>query len=250
MNKKILALALAIVFIATAFTACKNTPELTEINGKEYPLATDAEGNTIVNDKNQIALLVTDENEEVITFEGGEEQTHWLQINGPIVMDDIVRSENSILGIPEGWEVEEITGRVVKKDTNDNAYIQFALIGTTKSVGTHEEYIAKIDSQNKQIVESIEKEGFKAELEKSATSISPDNIQSVYRKYVVKDSSGKIVHYAENYSFEANGKIWSLNYICEEGEGYDETFNFAEYAIKHFEYVTAEEETSSTAKAE
>ena len=68
MSKKILALALAIVFIATAFTACKKGPELTEINGvetmleelpcteKELPIVCEFSKHTTNNAKNNTNL--------------------------------------------------------------------------------------------------------------------------------------------------------------------------------------------------
>ena len=49
MNKKILALALAIVFIATAFTACKKELETMKINGGEYPVYRDDKGELLTN---------------------------------------------------------------------------------------------------------------------------------------------------------------------------------------------------------
>ena len=71
MNKKILAVALAILFIATAFTACKTKLDMTEINGTEFPLLTDKNGETIINEDNQVAVIVTDRDGEVITYENG-----------------------------------------------------------------------------------------------------------------------------------------------------------------------------------
>ena len=99
MNKKILAVALAMLFIVTAFTACKSKLDMTEINGNEYPLATDKDGNTIINEENRIAVIVTDENEEVITYTDGEDQTYWLQLDGDYVTDDMVQGKLYKFGI-------------------------------------------------------------------------------------------------------------------------------------------------------
>ena len=156
MNKKILALALAIVFIATAFTACKKGPELTEINGNEYPLAQDDNGETIINEENQIAVLVTDRNNEVLTYEDGENQTHWVQINGPLLMEDKIQTKEYSLGIPEGWEGDEIGGRVIKKGTDSKCYIQVKKMATLTGEETLDTYLEQVDAQNTAIAETFD----------------------------------------------------------------------------------------------
>ncbi len=235
MNKKILALALAIVFIATAFTACKNTPELTEINGKEYPLATNADGETIINEDNQIAVLVTDENDEVITYENGEDQTHWMQISGPVVVEDSVLTGEYTLNAPSGWEANS-NGRVVKKNTNDDCYIHFVTNSKVSKHGSFEKYIESIDAQNDEVEVAFEAQGYNVETEKASASIAGNTLNCVVRKYMVTDSTGNIIQYAENYYFVSGNDIHSINYVCENGEGYDESFNFAQFLSSGFEF--------------
>ncbi len=234
MNKKILAIALAIVFIATAFTACKRGPELTKINGNEYPLATNKDGETIINEDNQIAVLVTDENNEVITYESGEDQTHWMQINGPMVIGDSVQTKLYTLGAPNGWEALE-NGRVEKKNTDSKCYIHFLQNSTVAKFDDFETYIATIDSQNEEVAAAMEAKDYKVESESSSTTLQ-SNLNCVVRKYKITDASGNLFHYAENYYFESNGKIYSVNYVCEDGKGYDSSFNFAQYLAQGFKF--------------
>ncbi len=185
MNKKILALALAIVFVATAFTACKKTPELTEINGKEYPLETNKDGQTIINDENQIAVIVTDKNGEAIKAGDGENQTHWLQINGPLVIEGKVQSGNYSFGIPSGWEGEEISGRVVKKGTDGDCYIQIMKVATLEKDEKLETYLERIDAQNTAIAEAFSDE------EQMATLIAANPSYEAFAgcKYTVAKNS-------------------------------------------------------------
>ena len=252
MNKKILALALAIVFVATAFTACKKTPELTKINGKEYPLETNKDGNTIINDENQIAVIVTDKNGEAIKAGDGENQTHWLQINGPIVIEGKVQSGKYSLGIPSGWEGEEISGRVVKKGTDGDCYIQVKKIRKLEKGESLETYLEQIDAQNTAIAEAFADEeqmaalvaqnpdyeafvGSKYTVAENSVLL-PDGTHSLSRVNKIVNKDGDIIHYAENYYFLDGKEIYKLDYICENGNGYDEGFSFPQYIEEHFTY--------------
>ncbi len=252
MSKKILALALAIVFVATAFTACKKGPELTEINGKEYPLETNAEGQTIINEKNQIAVLVTDENNEVLTYENGENQTHWMQINGPLVIEGKVQSGNYSFGIPSGWEGEEISGKVIKNGTDGNCYIQIMMVKTVKEHETLETYLEQIDAQNTAISEAFADEeqmaalvaanpayeafrGCKYTVENGSVLIG-EGIHATSRVNKITNSDGKLLHYAENYYFVDGKEVYKVDLICENGEGYDTSFDFVEYLKTNFRY--------------
>ena len=255
MSKKILALALAIVFIATAFTACKKGPELTKINGVEYPLAVDKDGETIINEENQIAVLVTDQNNEVLTYADGENQTHWLQINGPLIVEGKVQTKEFSLGIPKGWEGQEISGRVVKNGTDEKCYIQVMQIKKLKTGETLESYLEEVDAHNVAIAEAFEDEeqmnaliaqspdfaaykGCKYTVAKSSGSI-PSGELAYVRVNKIVDDKGKVIHFAENYYFESNQKVYKLDYICEGGEGYDESFKFANYISTAFTFTPA-----------
>ena len=234
MNKKILALALAIVFIATAFTACKKGPELTKINGKDYPLAQDDNGETIINEKNQIAILVTDENKEVIKYEDGEDQTRWLQINGALIIDDKIQTKDHSFNIPEGWQGEESSARVVKDGTNGKCYMQLVQVTTPKNQEAIETYLKKLDEQNESLIPGLKAQGYTLTVEDSTDGFQGRNhIKYVYK---ITDSNGQIVHYVENYYFEAEKNIYTITYACENGVGYDETFNFKGYLVENFTF--------------
>ena len=58
MNKKIIAAALAIVFVATAFTACKKEIETMKIYGNEYPVYRDDNGELVYNDENYFLIFI------------------------------------------------------------------------------------------------------------------------------------------------------------------------------------------------
>ncbi len=252
MNKKIIALALSIVFIATAFVACKRGPELTEINGNEYPLATDRDGDTIVNEENKVAVLVTDREEEVLTYADGEDQTYWLPLPGDMVSDGYIQGELYELGIPKGWTGSEY-GRVIKNKTDDKCYIKFAKMKELTDDETLESYLEKVDSQDTQIADTfadekamqefIKKnpqyaqfEGCKYTIVKDQATITDKSLNSTIRIHKIVDKDNKVIHYAENYYFVFDKVIYQVAYACENGEGYDASFNFAQYIAENFTF--------------
>lgn len=252
MSKKIIALALAIVFIATAFTACKRGPELTKINGGEYPLATDRDGNTIVNDENKVAVLVTDREKEVLTYADGEDQTYWLQLSGDIVAEDYVQSALYKLGIPEGWTGTEY-GRVIKDKTDDKCYIKFAKMKNLKEEESLESYLENVDLQDTLIADTFADEeamqelikknpqyaqfaGCKYTIAKDQATITSKSLNCTIRIHKIVDKENNVIHYAENYYFVFDKVIYQVAYICENGEGYDGSFNFAQYIAGNFTF--------------
>lgn len=252
MNKKILAVALALLFIATAFTACKTKVDTTEINGSEYPLMTDKDGETVVNRENQIAVLVTDREGEVLTYADGEDQTYWLQLEGDYVSDDMVQGKLYRLGVPKGWTGNKY-GTVIKNKTDDNCYIKFTTHKELEDEETLVSYLELIDSNNEaiadvindpvQLEDSIKKnpafaafKGGKCTIEKITGMIS-GTYNAEIRIFKIVDENGKVVHYAENYYFVYDGTVYSVDYACENGDGYDAEFSFSNYIGKNFKFI-------------
>lgn len=239
MNKKIIALALAILFIATAFTACKKELETTKINGNEFVLYTDDEGNTVISKDNKIAIAVTDAYGEIVTYSNREPQTNWVQLYGDIQGETFIRGENYQMNALEGWTPDRM-GKIIKNETDGRCYVQFAEITeVTRDVSLYS-YLDAIDNQNAELVSGYEKQGYTLTIEKEDRTITEQEIGCIFYKYEVKDKDGKIMHYAENYYFVADNTIYKLGYVCEDGIGYDESFNFEEYLNTSFTYKVEE----------
>lgn len=234
MNKKILAVALALLFVVTAFTACKSKLEMTKINGKEYPLMTDEDGNTVVNEDNQVAVLVTDEDGDVIKYENGEDQTRWIQLPGSVVVNNAIQDKEYKMIIPEGWTGSSARGRIFKDGTDEKCYMSFAKISEVSEDMNLEIYLESIDEQNEELGPTLEDIGQTLTVDKSEDSIKGIN----YNKYVYKivDGNGQVIHYVENYYFTTEKNMYLLTYACEKGIGYDESFEFRGYIIKNFTF--------------
>ena len=257
MNKKIIAAALALIFVATAFTACKKEIETMKIYGNEYPVYRDENGELVYNENNEIAILVTDrQNNEVVTEKGGEPQTYWLQMDKDVVHDGYVQGSNYKLTVPSGWEGNEY-GKVEKKKTDGKCYIEFKYLAKVEKDETLEDKLKQQDEYNETIAAVLKDEAkmnqliaenpdqadaFKAYVgsnftyEKNTATITKDSLNCEVRIVKIVDASGKLVQYAEDYYFISDGKLYMVKYTCLEGEGYDSSFNFAQYLADGFTF--------------
>lgn len=236
MNKKIIALSLALVIMITCFTACKQKRETTKINGNEVILVTDENGNPIINEKNEVVAVVTDRDGEVITYENGEDQTYYIQLNDALVIDGVANGKNYRMNVLKGWTVGR-SDRINKDGTEDDCYIQFVKIKDVEKDYTIETYLEELDAQNEKLIAAFEAKGFTVTIDEGKDTVSTKYISCDTRAYKVVDGSGKVVHYAENYYFTAGKTIYAINYACENGVGYDESFDFGEYLKTNFTYV-------------
>lgn len=208
MNKKILAVALAILFIATAFTACKSKLDMTEINGKEYPLATDKDGNTIVNEENKVAVLVTERDGEVIKYENGEDQTYWVELP----KKHIERNGYSLI-LKDDWIYDDRIDCFVKKDHEKDIIV--GLSEYENNYSSLDEYMVETEKSSKQYIESIKQAYPKTEITITDGVITSKNLPSKIVETKVKDNEGKVFYYGYLANFEYNGVIVTVEYVSQ-----------------------------------
>lgn len=234
MNKKIIAILLVFTLVITCFVACKrNDYEVTKIGGIDYPIVKDDEGNTIVNEDYQMAFYVTDANGDFVEDEDGEPQTNWVQLFDYITGEDMVQDTYFKMKIGEGWSAGDL-GRIVKDDTDGKCYMGCVEIGEVTDDFTLDSYLLMLDEQNQEMIDEFNKAGCKAEMEKSATTVTIKNLQCITYKFRIEDTEGNLIHYAENLYYVHKDVVYKLEYICMDGIGYDEEFNFEAYIIANF----------------
>lgn len=253
MEKKIIAIALVLVVMVTAFVGCGQKYKTTKVGNNEYLLETDAEGNTIIKDDKLVAV-VTDREGEIITYENGENQTYYVDIPGSVVIDGVVRGDNFKLNILKGWTSTD--NNIIFKDKTDNkCYIKFEkIVKELKKGESLATYLEKVDKNNQDVIDIFADEKAMEELiksnpavakykgctytiEKGETIISKDNIPCQVRIHKAVDKDGNLIHYAENYYFMLDKSLYSLDYACEDGVGYDAEFDFKSYANQNFTFV-------------
>lgn len=234
MSKKIIAVSLALFMIVTCFVACGKKLETTIINGREVALVTDENGDPVINDKNQVIALVTDEAGKVQKYANGEDQTRYIDLDNALEIKGVAYGDKYKMNILEGWELGA-NSKIYKTDTEGKCYIDFSEIKGTDENTSLQTYIDNIDQQNALLLDVIKQKGNNCDIKKEAATIG--EYSGWHYTYKIIDSDGKVTHYAENYYFTAGTMIYSVNYACMNGIGYDESFSFASYVSTNFIYV-------------
>lgn len=250
MSKKIIAVSLALLIMVVGFVGCGKKDIIT-INGEEYYVMTDDNGDAVINDKNQAAALVTDSSGETVTYENGEPQTYLVKIFDTYEQGEYAYGEHYKLPLLKGWSISGFN-KVVKDGTDGKTYIEFVTVKELEKVDgkypTTEEALKETDGYNQQIADAFANEetmsnlikenpefaqfeGCKIELGKSTTIINGRNY--TVRTTDVVDESGKSVHYAETYYFIDGKTLYSVNFVSTETV---EKIDFREY-LQDFVFI-------------
>ena len=228
MNKKILALALAIVLIATAFTACGNKLEMTQVGKNEYPLAEDDKGETITNEDGQIAVLVTDDNGEVPTYLDGEDQTYWIDM-----VYSYIKGEDYSLKLGDGWTYDYDKKKFYKDGSDEN--ISVNIIEFPNEYSDLDDYIDKTTDSSKEAIDAIMEAYPGSEYTITDGTFTEDNIPCKIIKTKIM-SDGKMYYYTNRIDILHKDKVITISYVCENGayeeidimELFNEGFSFDE----------------------
>ena len=250
MSKKIIALALVLVTVATVFTACQKKLDMYKINGVDVPVMTNEDGKAVIDEDNRICAIVTDREGEVVTYENKEPQTHWITVENSYVVDDTVYTPVFSMKGLDGWEFNAIGG-MEKKRTDGKCKIECAMVIEKDYLDKPlEEFIEARDARNIQFKELIEAEGYKITVEKKYVELTKDKIPMVYYKEQIFNSDGSLFGYGEHLFFQHGGNDkYTIYYTSQEGVGLDKNFDFIEFVNNNITVRPIEEE-STTAKIE
>lgn len=248
MSKKIIAVALALVCIATVFTACQQKLDIYKIGGNDVAVLTNADGNVVIDDENRLCAIVTDRQGEIVTYENKEPQTYWITLENSFVADNTVYTPVFVMKGLDGWEFNAI-GSMDKKKTSGQCQITCSLIMAKgyedKSL---DEYLAYRDELNLEAKALYEKENYKISVEKKAVEATADKIPMIYYKEIIYNPDGTYANYSESVYFQY-GKTtdkYCVQYKSANGVGHDDNFNFLEFVDNNFTVRPEKEETSST----
>lgn len=250
MSKKIIAVSLALLIMVVGFVGC-GKKDTVSLNGEEYYVMTDDDGNVVINDKNQAAALVTDSDGETITYENGEPQTYLVKIFDSYEQGDYAYGEHYKMPIPKGWSTSG-SNKIVKDGTDGKTSIEFVFVKELEKVDgkypSIEESLAETDDYNQQIADAFanpetmnklvennpefaQYKGCKIDLGKTTTMVKGRSYS--VRVVEITDESGKTIHYAETYYFVDNNTLYSMNFVSSEKV---EKIDFREY-LENFAFI-------------
>lgn len=235
MTKKIIAISCVLVMLVIAITACRKKPETTEINGQEYVLVTDAEGNTMLSSDGLIRAYVLDEKGYPVTnTDGSYAEKLVTVVEDEIVGDKSVSTSEYSLTMPKGWETDN-AGVFTKIGTDSQCTIRMGFSDALEEI-SFAEYVQNNISQNELFISTFKQEHpeYTATMDTKGVNFADGKTIGNANIYKIADADGKVVHYAVMIYYPYNGQAYYINYACANGTGYDEEFDFVSYIEQNY----------------
>lgn len=216
MNKKIIAILLVFTLVITCFVACqKQKYETTKINGQDVLLATDEDGNTMINDDNQIVAVVTDREGEIITYENGEEQTYLVDMP-----ETSIKGNGYSLILNNDWIYNENINTYLKKGHEKDIYVSVGEFENNYS--SLDEYMVETEKSSKEFIDAVKEAYPNTEISITDGVVTSRNLPCKVVETKIKDDEGKMFYYGYAVDFEYNGAVVVISYTSQ-NYSYEET---------------------------
>ncbi len=228
MEKKIIAIAVAAVLLVVGLTACKSNAPTIETDAGEYLLATDEEGNTMINRDGKLIICVTDEYGKVVKDSNGEIMTNAVDFPDYITSPDGRTAETPVIrwNLPEGWTFGSNTSTptATKDGTDEGVYIK--LIPMTSAREKSRDYIVSetVAVYTEQMPTVVEKYPNSKLTVEEDVMIFNGTIEATRVAVKIEAEDGTVINYADGYYYEFAGKVYKIEFCAQQGY-YDESFD-------------------------
>lgn len=233
MIKKILAIVLAAVTVMLVLAACGKKPKEVDVNGIDKPVAFNDNGYAVFDEDGHIRIYDTDEKGKIIYDEQGNPSYKYFDAEGILNHDGIIDTTAYALKVPSGWDCEGTTA--YKRGTDKKCKIMVFMASEDGSA--IEDFVSQNRAQNADVMKKV-KEEYPEKTGKMLTedfTFGTQELSAYANTYIVtNDSDGKVEHYAVDVFVLFKGQIYDINYLCSNGEGYDESFDFISYVKENF----------------
>lgn len=188
--KRYIALTFAVIFFVAAFTSCqkkfKDGEIYTDLNGDEYPIATDENGELSRNENGDLIVLQTDEKGKVVKDEDGNTVANYEKIDHALVIDNVIELDTFYVKIPNGWENNaSYTDITVKKS---NAADQVKIMFTE---GASASDVNKKLENTRMVINSTKEKFPDAVVEEKGIKIGEEEAVPYYGSYIPVSASGE-----------------------------------------------------------
>lgn len=224
MQKKIIAVSLVVLMISVLLASCGNKYLMAELGGVERPLVTDAEGNTEIDNEGRVAVYVTDSKGNLQYDADGNPQKNYYALPDKSINGQSLETLVYKFTMPDGWKLKD-DGVFYKDGTDDKCYVQCIKDKTLDELETYDLFIAQKEADQQVVIDKF-KEQYPDTTMVITTGNLTDGKEVTFFTYTIKDSSGAIIHYAVSAYVNIGEDIYSANYVCDSGVGYDESFDF------------------------
>ncbi|MCR4593864.1 MAG: hypothetical protein K5761_02275 [Clostridiales bacterium] len=246
MEKKIIAVVSILVIMLSVFSACAKKIYTRSINGEEYAVVTDENGELITNSFGRIAMYVTNEDGKLVTDPDKEPVVNYFEVATDVIAGDGNIVKNGFrINIPDGWKADDASGRVYKDKTDSKCYIEVVKAyeedkeaSDSDETASFRSYVDQMTLYNKELIGKInsgeaddDKISDAKMTEKKLDKLPEGITDSAVIQYIMYDKDGNVVHYAENIYLESEDKvIYELVYVNVDGVGYNPDFDFEKWS--------------------
>lgn len=230
MNKKIIAVSLVIIMITVFFAACgkdKGYKLDVDNDGFTHAYATDAEGNTVLNDNGDIIVYQTEKNGEIARDAEGNKIENILEMPPVVLLKHGCETKDFILNFDDSWTRGE-----------DNKYIKNG--DKAIYIEIKEKYVCQGDEKidldgtvqrdidyNNSLLESM---GDYAKYEYGYVEIN--GIKMHQQTFLLKGNDGNLINDSTVYNFIIGKRLYEVSYYyygLQTETKVKEPFDFSEY---------------------
>ena len=207
MEKKIIAIALVLVVMVTAFVGCGQKYKTTKVGNKEYLLHTDAEGNTIIKD-DQLVAVVTDRDGEIITYENGENQTFYVEIPKEFVI-----GSGYAFDVKGDWTYIPNINGFINNDYGTDVYVN--VVEEKNTYLSLDKYFEETEKKNQEFLTALKKQYPDTEIKITDGTVTELSLKCKIVETKVNDDKG-VLYYGYVVYFLYQDKLVSINYTSQD----------------------------------
>lgn len=222
MEKKIIAVALVLVFMVTVFVGCSKGKKYVDDDGYEHLLVTDKEGNTVLNEEGKMVVYLTEPDGKIREDEDGEPMTGYVAFPEQVIKGNTLETPDYKMTLSDEWKLQE-DGEFVRKD-NEKISIEIIKMGDPTKKGLKELFNeeAKIAEE---FTKLFEKEYPVIKKHTDSGVFSFKKIEYCMLEYKMsKEENGPVIYYSNAMYFVYNDQLYQANLSCEDGS-YDKALN-------------------------
>ena len=230
MKKKIIAIVMVTVLIATCFAACKKKGiTITDTQGNTYICVTDKEGNTVLDEDGNIKVYETDANGKVVKDENGNEKSVAVTFPNAIVNGEVLETPFIKLVLPTGWTSDD--AGVAYKDGDENSTLKVSRVEPLQNTGGFDELYNEKKEEAAKIVGSVIEKNPKSTLEFSECELTDKKIQGGVIEFKYVDETGKVAWHTVDIYYAHGSYFYNIHFDCR--NTYDENFNIIDMLNKN-----------------
>ena len=226
MEKKIIAIALVLVLMVTAFVGCTKGKKFVDADGYEHLLCLDEEGNTVLNDEGKLVVYITEPDGKIREDDDGEPMTGLVAFPEQVIKGNTLETPDYKITLSDEWELQE-NGKFVRKD-NEKISIEIIKMGDPTKKGLKELFNEEVKLADK-FTELFKKEFPVIKKHTTSGLFSLKKIEYCMLEYKMsKEEDGPVICYSNAMYFVYNEQFYQASFVCEDSS-YNETLNL--YAI-------------------